>query len=271
MNEITIKIFNGEDHYITSNYGWRTYLYNGNYVTDFHNGTDYGTNLKKLPQYAIEDGVVTSAGVDNTGAIFAWIYYPRLNVRMLHYHLNQLIVKKNDNIKEGTLIGYTGMSGKATGIHLHLSIYDLKTNKYVDPEMFAKNYKKTNHDALKYKIGDEVIINGQLFQTSYGESAGKLVNNKKTKITRINEGGKYPYNTTGDLGWMSEDSIRLANDAIKVGDKVKVKKAIQYTGEPFNIYYDVYDVLEVKGDRIVIGIGKTVTTAINVKNIEKTN
>ncbi len=56
---------------------------------------------------------------------------------------------------------------------------------------------------------------------------------------------------------------------INVGDKVKVINAVQYNGQPFKKYYDVYDVIEVKNDRIVIGIGKTITCAINISNLTK--
>ena len=35
------------------------------------------------------------------------------------------------------------------------------------------------------------------------------------------------------------------------------------------IYYDLYDVIEVNGDRVVIGIDNVVTCAININNIEK--
>lgn len=58
-------------------------------------------------------------------------------------------------------------------------------------------------------------------------------------------------------------------DEIKLGDKVKVLNAIQYTGEPFELYYDAYDVIEVSGDRVVIGIEQTVTAAVNVNNLQK--
>lgn len=62
----------------------------------------------------------------------------------------------------------------------------------------------------------------------------------------------------------------LMKPSIKVGDKVTVIKPINYdNGERFGVYYDKYDVLEVKENRAVIGIGKTVTSAIDVKNIRK--
>lgn len=58
--------------------------------------------------------------------------------------------------------------------------------------------------------------------------------------------------------------------AIHYGDKVKVLHPIIYgTDRTFKLWYKVYDVLEVIGDRAVIGIGKTVTSAIHISNIEK--
>jgi len=59
------------------------------------------------------------------------------------------------------------------------------------------------------------------------------------------------------------------SDNINVGDKVKVLNAIQYNGETFATYYDIYDVIEIVGDRVVIGIGNEVTCAININNIQK--
>lgn len=59
------------------------------------------------------------------------------------------------------------------------------------------------------------------------------------------------------------------NTTFKKGDKVKVKKAITYEGKTFTLYYDNYDVLEVDGDRIVIGIGKTVVAALKASNLTK--
>lgn len=56
---------------------------------------------------------------------------------------------------------------------------------------------------------------------------------------------------------------------LKQGDKVKVLNAVTYTGKTFKTYYDKYDVIQVNGDRVVIGIGKTVTAAVKASNLEK--
>ena len=48
-----------------------------------------------------------------------------------------------------------------------------------------------------------------------------------------------------------------------------VINAVTYTGKPFKTYYKKYDVIQVADDRIVIGIGKTITAAVNVKDVKK--
>lgn len=156
MSKISELIFQNAKHYITSNFGWRTYTYNGEQVTDFHNGTDYGTDLKKIPQYAIEDGEVISAGQDSSGGRFAWIKYPRLNVKMLHYHLDSVAVKAGQAVSRGTLVGYTGTTGKSTGVHLHLGIMDLATGKYLDPENYAKGYTDPTVEPTPTKSVEEL-------------------------------------------------------------------------------------------------------------------
>lgn len=65
---------------------------------------------------------------------------------------------------------------------------------------------------MKFKIGDKVIINGNLYKSSNATTPTSTVKNKVTNITRIAKGSKHPYNTTGDLGWMDESSIKLYDD-----------------------------------------------------------
>ena len=126
MSKISNLIFNNAKHYITSPYGKRATIKTSAGTTDsFHRGTDYGTNGKKLPQYAIEDGYVFAAAKASDGAKYVWVIYPRIKKAMIHYHLDSISVKSGQSTKKGTLLGYTGKTGKATGIHLHLGIRDL--------------------------------------------------------------------------------------------------------------------------------------------------
>ena len=60
----------------------------------------------------------------------------------------------------------------------------------------------------KFNIGDKVIVDGPLYVSSTASSPAGHVSNKVTNITRKNPGSAHPYNTTGDLGWMDESSIK---------------------------------------------------------------
>ncbi len=154
MSKISNIIFNGKSHYITSAYGKRAVLNTDAGSTNpFHYGTDYGTNGKKIEQYAIEKGTVMSCGKASDGALYVWVKYPRINKKMLHYHLDKVKVKAGQTVQRGTLLGYTGKTGKATGVHLHLAVKDLTTDKYEDPEKFALTYK----DPTLYKKGTYTV------------------------------------------------------------------------------------------------------------------
>lgn len=96
--------------------------------------------------------------------------------------------------------------------------------------------KPTPGPSDKFNIGDRVVINGPLYTSSNAASPAGSVSNKTTNITRKNPGSAHPYNTTGDLGWMDESSIRKAEEpqpqptpqpapqptGLQVGDRVKI-------------------------------------------------
>lgn len=58
------------------------------------------------------------------------------------------------------------------------------------------------------------------------------------------------------------------NKNVKKGDKVEVVKALDYNNNKFGKYFAKYDVIDVKGDRAVIGQGNVVTTAIHTGNLK---
>ena len=86
-----------------------------------------------------------------------------------------------------------------------------------------------------FNIGDHVVINGPLYVSSNAGSPAGSVSNKITYITRKNPGSAHPYNTTGDLGWMDQSSIKKYQEpapqptppapqpaGLKVGDTVVI-------------------------------------------------
>lgn len=58
----------------------------------------------------------------------------------------------------------------------------------------------------KFKVGDEVILNGPIYVSSSDTNPANYIYNKTTKVTRDN-GSIHKYNTTGDLGWCDESSL----------------------------------------------------------------
>lgn len=125
----------------------------------------------------------------------------------------------------------------------------------------------------KFNIGDRVVINGNLYTSSNAASPAGKVSNKTTNITRFASGAAHPYNTTGDLGWMNESDIRLAGEqvaspSIIKGCKVKFTGTKSYSGINLASWTknSIFDVIEVSGDRVVIGKGTAVTAAVNIKD-----
>lgn len=67
---------------------------------------------------------------------------------------------------------------------------------------------------MKYKTGDKVIITGELYYSSNDLKPRSYIKDKYTTITRVVSGARHPYNSTGDLGWCDESSIRYQEEPI---------------------------------------------------------
>lgn len=61
-------------------------------------------------------------------------------------------------------------------------------------------------------IGSEVIVNGRLHGSSYGDAPGQMRSNYRGKVNFINLKGSHPYHITtpegGWLGWVTKDCVR---------------------------------------------------------------
>lgn len=98
----------------------------------------------------------------------------------------------------------------------------------------------------------------------------------KVQITAVARCGKKAgYNTRtwtkhGKLPWVDYTGAVEASAAIAKGSTVKVKTGAKtYTGGGLAsfVYANTYTVLELSGDRAVIGQGKAVTAAVNIKDL----
>lgn len=68
---------------------------------------------------------------------------------------------------------------------------------------------------MKFKIGDKVILTGELYYSSNDLKPKSYIKDKHTTITRIASGSRHPYNTTGDLGWCDEKSLTKDESVVK--------------------------------------------------------
>ena len=96
-----------------------------------HNGVDFAAPIG-TPVRSVADGVVEFAGTaGGSGNMVKIAHGPRYSTAYLHLSRIDRSVRKGARISRGQVIGGVGMSGLATGPHLHYSFYD--NGKYTDP------------------------------------------------------------------------------------------------------------------------------------------
>lgn len=124
---------------ISSYYGWREHpIYKERL---FHTGIDiavpYGT-----PIYAAAAGVVEYSGWSEGYGNLVIIRH-RDNSQTYYGHNLKLLVRKDEQVKQGKVIAFSGNSGASTGPHLHFEIRI--DNRHVDPLRYLdSNYLNRN-------------------------------------------------------------------------------------------------------------------------------
>ncbi len=102
-------------------YGYITQGYSG---YGGHLGVDLGSSNKSIEIYPIANGLVTAKYYDNAGALVikirhnvggSYIYSTYAHMRAWYVNIGQYVT-------ENTVLGLMGMTGNATGPHLHLEI-----------------------------------------------------------------------------------------------------------------------------------------------------
>lgn len=107
--------------YVSSGYGLRKDPMTGQQV--FHEGLDIGT-WYGTPVTATAEGTVVFAGWQaDYGRLI--IIDHGYGYQTRYGHNSKLSVKPGDKVQRGTVIGYTGNSGRSTGPHLH---YEVRVN-----------------------------------------------------------------------------------------------------------------------------------------------
>ena len=120
-------------------------------------------------------------------------------------------------------------------------------------------------------VGLIVSRSGGYFDVIEGNMSGGKVGHRRLAVNgRYIRGFITPnYAKKATSASSSTPSTSMSSTGIKIGDKVKVINAVTYDGTKFKAYYDKYDVIQVKGNRIVIGKEKKITAAVNADNLKK--
>lgn len=136
-----------------------------------------------------------------------------------------------------------------------------------------------------FKVGDTVTVANHAKYYQTGQRVASFVKGNSYKIIQVKDvnqsKSKVAYLLEGIMSWVLEQDVvngrgstaiggggapTVAKPTIKQGSKVKVVNPVSYDGVRLATS-GTYDVMELKGDRAVIGRGGVVTSAINVRNL----
>ena len=125
-------------------------------------------------------------------------------------------------------------------------------------------------------VGDTVTFTGNKHYVSSNALNGSACKPGKAKVTAMAGNAKHPYHLikvpgggSTVYGWVDAVDIQVEG-GITVGSKVKVNKGAKtYTGGGLAsfVYTNTYTVIQVDGDRVVIGQNGVVTAAVNSKDL----
>ena len=131
VNEILLKKLNivkPVEGTFTSGYGDREQIFEG--VNPYHTGVDIA-NLLNTQIKSATDGKVTKV-MENDKYYGNFVEIELDGVTFKYAHLNEILVKEGDNIKQNDIVGLMGSTGMSTGSHLH---FEIRINgRSVDPE-----------------------------------------------------------------------------------------------------------------------------------------
>lgn len=122
---------------ISSHYGMRYHPILKKRI--FHSGLDL-TAAKGTAIYASANGKVVISTYSKTHGNYVTIEHGK-KYKTLYGHMSKRMVKIDETVKQGDLIGFVGSTGRSTGPHLHYEI--LEYNKRIDPYNFWMNLAKS--------------------------------------------------------------------------------------------------------------------------------
>lgn len=171
-----------------------------------HQAIDLRTQINNIyirPVYAAEDGTVdqtqnwdghTRTGMQSYGNMVRIKHapYKKQTLQTRYAHLSSYCVKVGQKVKEGELIGYSGVTGNVFGAHLHFEV--------------ILNGKRTN--PLVWLDSDFTTASGQVFTYRAGEHAVQLPEQAANGAQAAQNGtGKLQVITIGPVSQGDADAV----------------------------------------------------------------
>lgn len=105
---------------LTSGFGMRVNPVTGH--TAMHHGIDLAAPLG-TEVYAVRDGKVSATGVDSLLGQYIILDHDG-GLQTVYGHLSLRLVRLNERVESGMIIGHVGSTGQSTGPHLHFEVRD---------------------------------------------------------------------------------------------------------------------------------------------------
>jgi murein DD-endopeptidase MepM/ murein hydrolase activator NlpD len=132
-----------------------------------HLGTDYGAPIG-TPVQAIGAGRVIFAGNKGDNGNMVQLRHSN-GYESLYLHLSRVLVRTGDRVESGDRIGLVGMTGLATGPHLHFSILD--HGVYRNFEVLRRNLPSAEPVARAYMAEFAALRENVMTQLDSGSMA----------------------------------------------------------------------------------------------------
>lgn len=159
--------------------GW--YYNNGS----LHQAVDLRTKIDNMyirPVYAAEDGTVdqvqdwdghTRTGMQSYGNMVRIRHadYKSKTLQTRYAHLSSYCVKYGQRVKEGEIIGYSGVTGNVFGAHLHFEV--ILNGKRTNPLVWLdSDFTTASGQVFTYRAGEHSVVVPEVDKPA--ESTGKL-------------------------------------------------------------------------------------------------
>ena len=177
------------------------------------NGTDY-----KRPVYAAEEGTVdqtqdwdghTKTGMQSYGNMVRIRHdpYNGKTLQTRYAHLSSYCVKVGQKVKEGELIGYSGVTGNVFGAHLHFEV--ILNGKRTNPLVWLdSDFTTANGHVFTYRTGEHAVEKPADAAQPGGEEVLIDVSHHQGTI----DWAKVPYRAIVRIGYRGYGSGALMKD-----------------------------------------------------------